>query len=196
MPSLSARLLLHITAALGIPAIGLTLWSWDQPLLCTCGTVHFWVGSIWSSENSQQIADWYTLAHFMHGLAVILMGRLLFKRLSFNALYVIAIASGVGWEIFEHSDFVIRQFRYGTVNQGYTGDSVLNAVSDYVFMMSGFYLARLLPTIWVAALLIGLETTATLVARDGFILEAIMLVHQFEAIEEWQLELKPDHLKN
>ena len=196
MQSVTLRNYLHLAAALGIPAIGLTLWSWGQPLLCTCGTVHFWVGSIWSSENSQQIADWYTLAHFMHGLAVILMGRLLFRHLSFNALYVIAIASGVGWEIFEHSDFVIRQFRYGTVNQGYTGDSVLNAVSDYVFMMSGFYLARYLPTIWVAALLIGLETTATLVARDGFILEAIMLVHQFETIEAWQLELKPDHLKN
>ena len=193
---MSERLLLHITAALGIPAIGLMLWSWGQPLLCTCGSVYLWVGSIWSSENSQQIADWYTLAHFMHGLAVILAGRLLLPRLSLNALYVVAIATGVGWEIFEHTDFVIRQFRYGTVNQGYTGDSVLNAVSDYVFMMSGFYLARYLPTIWVAALLIGLETTATLVARDGFILEAIMLVHQFEAIEEWQLELKPDHLKN
>jgi hypothetical protein len=116
------------------------------------------VGSIWSSENPQQIADWYTLAHFMHGLAVILAGRLLLPRLSLNALYVVAIATGVGWEIFEHTDFVIRQFRYGTVNQGYTSDSVLNAVSYYVFMMSGFYLARYLPTIWVAALLIGLET--------------------------------------
>ena len=114
MQSVTLRNYLHLAAALGIPAIGLTLWSWGQLLLCTCGTVHLWVGSIWSSENSQQIADWYTLAHFMHGLAVILMGRLLFKRLSFNALYVIAIASGVGWEIFEHSDFVIRQFRYGT----------------------------------------------------------------------------------
>ena len=112
-----------------------------------------------------------------------------------NTLYLVAIATGVGWEIFEHSDFVIRQFRYGTVNQGYTGDSVLNAVSDYMFMMSGFYLAAILPTVWVAALVITLESTATLVARDGFILEAIMLVHQFEAIEEWQLELKPDHLK-
>ena len=68
----------------------------------------------------------------MHGLTVILTGRLLFTRLSFNALYVVAIATGVDWEIIEHTDFVIRQFRYGTVNQGYTGDSVLNAVSDYI----------------------------------------------------------------
>ena len=191
----ATRKLLHLAAALGIPAIGFTLWSWGQPLICTCGTVRLWVGSIWSTENSQQIADWYTLAHVMHGLAVILVGRLLFRRVSFNTLYLVAIATGVGWEIFEHSDFVIRQFRYGSVNQGYAGDSVLNAVSDYVFMMSGFYLAAILPTVWVAALVITLESTATLVARDGFILEAIMLVHQFEAIEEWQLELKPDHLK-
>ena len=69
------------------------LWSWGQPLLCTCGSVYLWVRSIWSSENPQQIADWYTLAHFMHGLAVILAGRLLLPRLSLNALYVVAIAT-------------------------------------------------------------------------------------------------------
>jgi len=185
------RQFLNVAAVLGGFAILLTLWTWGQPLICTCRYVQLWVGSIWSSGNSQHIADWYTLSHIVYGLMIVPLGRLISPRLSFNLLFAIAISTGTAWEIVEHTEWVLGQFRDTTVNQGYIGDSVLNAVADYVFMMAGFFFGRLLPSLWTLALMLSLEVTAALVARDSLILETIMLIHRFEAIEIWQQEIEP-----
>lgn len=53
-----ARTNLNIFAAAGIFIIGITLWAWGQPLICTCGEVKLWVGTIFNGGNSQHIADW------------------------------------------------------------------------------------------------------------------------------------------
>lgn len=188
---MTIRQSLNIAAVMGGLAILLTLWAWGQPLICTCGYVVPWVGSIWSSGNSQHIADWYTLSHIVHGLIIIPIGRFLAPRISFNWLFFIAILTGTAWEIVEHTDWVLDQFRATTVNQGYTGDSVLNAVADYIFMMAGFFVASYLPMLWTLALVFILEITAALIARDSLLLEAIMLVHRFEAIDAWQQEINP-----
>ena len=78
-----------------------------------------------------------------------------------------------------------------TVNQGYLGDSVLNAVMDYVFMLSGFAVAMAVPILWTLALIVVMEITAAFVARDSLILETLMLIYPFETIENWQQELNP-----
>ena len=170
------------------------LWVWGQPLICTCGDIQLWVGSIWSSGNSQHIADWYTLSHIAHGVLIVLIGRLIFPKISFNQLFAVAITTGTAWEIVEHTDWVLNQFRDTTVNQGYTGDSVLNAVADYVFMMIGFLVAWMLPSLINLLLIVVLELTAALIARDSLFLEAVMLVHRFEVIETWQQELNPNRV--
>ncbi len=168
----------------------LTLWSWGQPLICTCGYVQIWVNSIWSSGNSQHIADWYTPSHMIHGLMIVPLGRLLAPRLSLNWLFAIAIVTGVAWEVLEHTDWVLGLFRATNVNQGYLGDSVLNAVADYMFMLTGFFIGSLLPTLWTVALILLLEVVATIVGRDSLMLTTIMLIHQFEVIEAWQQQIK------
>jgi len=182
---------LGISATLGGFLIATILLAWGQPLICTCGNVKLWVGSIWSSENSQQIADWYTLSHFVHGLIIFPLGRLIFPKISFKSLCAVAILTGTGWEIIEHTDFVLDQFRATTINQGYIGDSVLNAVSDYCFMLAGFFLASKLPSYVTLLLILVLELTAALLARDSLILETIMLVYPIEAIETWQQQANP-----
>ena len=182
---------LNVAAVLGGIVVFATLWAWGQPLICTCGDVQFWIGSIWSSGNSQHIADWYTLSHIVHGVLIVPVGRLIFPKVSFNVLFAVAISTGTAWEIVEHTEWVLGQFRESTVNQGYIGDSVLNAVADYVFMMAGFFLAWRLPSLWTVGLILTLELTAALIARDSLLLEAIMLVHRFEAIEVWQQQINP-----
>ncbi|MDG1430836.1 MAG: DUF2585 family protein [Paracoccaceae bacterium] len=183
--------MLTAAATFGGLVIFATLFAWGQPLICTCGEVKFWIGSIWSSGNSQHIMDWYTLSHFVHGLIIFPLGRKIFPNISFTSLFAIAILTGVAWEIVEHTDFVLDQFRNTTINQGYIGDSVLNAVSDYMFMMAGFLIGSLLPALVTLALIIALELTAAFTARDSLLLEAIMLAHPFEVIETWQQELNP-----
>jgi hypothetical protein len=119
------------------------------------------------------------------------LARLVFPKISFGALFAIAISTGTAWELVEHTDFVLDQFRDTTINQGYIGDSVLNAVSDYVFMMAGFFVGRLLPSIVTLITIVVLELTAAFIARDSLLLEAIMLVHRFEVIENWQQDANP-----
>lgn len=178
-------------AIAGLFIIAGTLWAWGQPVICTCGQVKLWVGSIFDSGNSQHIADWYTLSHILHGVLIALGGRILFPRLGFNALFAVAIITGIGWEIVEHTNFVLEAFRSTTVNQGYTGDSVLNAVSDYIWMMGGFFAAIAMRTLSVVGMVAALELTAALVARDSLALSTLMLVYPLQSVENWQQEMNP-----
>jgi hypothetical protein len=175
----------------GALAIGLTLWSWGQPLISASGTVRLWVNSIWSTENSQQIADWYTLSHVIHGTIVALVGRALHRWIGQAVVLGVAIATGVAWEIVEHTDWVLNQFRGQTIYQGYVGDSVLNAVCDYLFMMAGFFVAASIPVRVALAGMLGLETTSAVLVRDSLILTTLRVVHPVPEIAAWQDELNP-----
>ena len=125
-------------------------------------------------------------------MLIILVGRLLFPRASVSALFVVAIVTGVSWEIVEHTDMVLNRFRATTLYQGYVGDSVLNAVSDYLWMLGGFFVANALPTVWVVVSIAILEITAAVTARDSLVLTTIMVVHPIEAIIEWKQEINPN----
>ena len=185
--------LLYLIAALGVPAIGLTLWAWGQPLICTCGYVKFWEGLIWASGNSQHIADWYTLSHVLHGVLIILLGRVFGGRVPYEVLLMLAIVTGVGWELVEHTDWVLGKFREATVYQGYLGDSVLNSVMDYVWMWCGFFAARALPTLGIFVLVGALELVAAVLGRDCLTFATIQLIYPLEAIDIYQYAIHPDH---
>ena len=137
------------------------------------------------------IADWYTLSHILHGVLIALVGRLLFPNLGFNILFAVAIVTGIGWEVIEHTNWVLDAFRATTINVGYLGDSVLNAVMDYVFMMGSFFAAYTLRIPIVIAGVIGLELTAGLLGRDSFALSTIQLIAPIDAITDWQQEVNP-----
>ncbi len=175
----------------GLAIIGVTLWAWGQPLICTCGDVKLWVGSVFDGGNSQHIADWYTMSHILHGVLIALVGRLFFPRLGFHALLWIAISTGIFWELIEHTDLVMGAFRTTTINAGYHGDSVLNAVADYVWMLGGFFTAYFLRTPIVFAMIAALELSAGLIARDSLALSTLMLVYPMDAVGDWQQEINP-----
>ena len=186
------RIQMTLIASLGALLIAVTLFAWGQPLICTCGEVQLWVGSIFSSGNSQHIADWYTLSHILQGVLIIFIGRLLFPSVPFSALFGIAIVTGVTWEIVEHTEWVLGLFRATTINQGYVGDSVLNAVADYLWMLAGFFTAHALRTVWALALVAVFELSAALTARDSLTLTTLMLVYPVEAVDSWQQEINPN----
>ena len=183
---------LNIMAALGALLIGVTLWAWGQPLISLSGEVRLWVQSVWSNETSQQVADWYTLSHIIHGMLIALIGRGLSRWVPFGAAYALAIATGVTWEIVEHTDWVLNQFREETIYQGYVGDTVLNAVCDYLFMLGGFALAASVPWRWGVFLIVLFELVSATLARDSLVLTTIRVLHPIPALTAWQDETNPN----
>jgi hypothetical protein len=91
-----------------------------------------------------------------------------------------------GWEVFENTPFVIDRYRSATAALGYTGDSVINSVSDILMMVLGFFAARKLP-IWASvALLLVLELVPLFVIRDNLTLNVWMLLAPSRSIAAWQ----------
>jgi len=163
-------LTLHLMGQPAIAAIGLRLWA-NDPL---------------GPDNSQQLADWYSLSHIVHGLIFYGLTKLFFPRLPFAARLALALGVEVCWEIAENTPFVIGAYRRQALAAGYRGDSIVNSLSDSVMMMTGFTIASRLP--WWASIVLALllEGVAALVIRDGLVLNLLNFAVSWPALEHWQ----------
>ena len=174
-----------VVAAIVVLA-GAALYAMGHPLICKCGFVKLWHFDVVSAENSQHIIDWYTPSHIIHGFLFYGLLWLFAPRLSFGARLILAVAVEATWEVAENTDFVINHYREMTISLDYYGDSVLNSVSDILFMIAGFFLAAWLP-VWVTILLaIALELFVGFMIRDGLTLNVIMFVWPLDSIVQWQ----------
>ena len=158
-----------------------------RPLICTCGTVRLWVGEVFSSENSQQLTDWYTYTHLIHGFGFYLLLWILAPRTSLALRFALAIGLEASWEIIENTPFVIERYRQIALAQGYVGDSVINSVTDTLTGAAGFFLAGLLP-VWVTILVaLVLELFVGFMIHDNLTLNVIQLIYPNDFISHWQL---------
>lgn len=173
----------------GIAIIVLTaviLLAMGRTPICECGTIELWHENAFDSGSSQHLSDWYTPSHVSHGVLFFAGLWLVAGRMTLGMRALAALAIESAWEILENTDFIITRYRETTIALDYFGDSVINSVSDIVFMALGFFLAARLP-IWVSiAGVIATEIVAALVIRDNLTLNVIMLLYPFESILAWQ----------
>jgi hypothetical protein len=161
-----------------------------RPPISKSGHIRFWVGAVNSSENSQQLVDWYSFTHLLHGFllygALRLAGR---GRWPIGLCLVLAVFAEAAWEVVENTDFVIDRYREATISLDYYGDSILNSVFDMFFCALGFVLAAYLPVWLIVATFISIELGLAYAIHDNLTLNVIMLIHPFEAIKHWQMAI-------
>jgi hypothetical protein len=175
-----------VLAAVIICAAAATELAMGRHPICTCGAVDLWVGARDSPKTSQMLADWYSLSHIVHGLIFYALLWLLARRVAVEWRFLAALLVEAGWEVTENTPWVIDRYRATTAALGYSGDSVINSMSDILMMAFGFLLARKLP-VWASiAALVVLELVPLFVIRDNLALNVWNLLAPNRALQAWQ----------
>jgi Protein of unknown function (DUF2585) len=171
--------------AILVPAAAILL-AMGRPPICTCGTIALWEPSALSPRTSQMLADWYSPSHLVHGFLFYAALWWIARSRPVEHRFLAALLIEAGWEIVENTPLIIDRYREATTAIGYTGDSVLNSLSDIAMMGLGFLAARRLP-LWAAmAIVIVLELVPLFVIRDNLTLNVWMLLAPNDAIRAWQ----------
>ncbi len=151
-----ARTLQISLIACGVVAIAaVVLLAMGRPPICTCGTVALWEPSAAGARTSQMISDWYSPSHIVHGFLFYAALWLSARSWPEERRVLVALLIEAAWEVAENTPVVIDRYREATIALGYTGDSVLNSISDMAMMAVGFLAARRLP-LWATAALVAL----------------------------------------
>jgi hypothetical protein len=174
-----ASLFIVVTAAIVLLAMG-------RNPICTCGTLEFWVGARDSPETSQMLADWYSLSHIVHGLIFYAVLWLVARGWPVQWRFLVAMLIEATWEVVENTPMVIDRYRTGTAALGYTGDSVINSMSDITMTALGFLAARKLPVRASVLTLLVLEIVPLFVIRDNLTLNVWALLAPTAGIQAWQ----------
>jgi len=180
-----------VAAALLIGIQVAILHGFGQPLIAASGRILLWVGDPRSSDTSQQLTDWYSFSHIIHGFIFFGLLRVFAPHLPFGVRLLMAMVVEIGWEAAENSPAVIQHYRKQALAAGYVGDSILNSVSDTFMMTLGFFFASRVPARTVIALAIGLELFTAFAIRDNLTLNVVNLIAPsdwapIQAIHDWQ----------
>ena len=175
---------LAIVAILALQA--LVLHTEGHSLISASGHVMLWAGDVKSPENSQQLSDWYTFSHIIHGFVFYLFLWLVFPRMPLAQRLIIAVAIESGWEMLENTTWLINHYREQTLAQGYFGDTIINSLSDSLAAISGFLLASRVPAFATVATAIALEVFVAYEIRDNLTLNILNFIHHFDFIARWQ----------
>jgi hypothetical protein len=184
-PTLSPQRATLTVFALGIAMVFVLRFT-GRRWWCECGSAALFTADAWSAHTSQHVFDPYTASHLLHGVILFFVfniGGL--RRFPTWQLFGVMFLEAA-WEVFENSPMVIERYRTATAAVGYTGDSVLNSVGDFVSCLGGWFLSRRIG--WIGALItfLVLEIGCLLWIRDNLTLNVVMIIHPIEAIAKWQ----------
>ena len=176
-----------VLAALAIVVIAAAiLLAMGRNPICACGTIDLWVGERDSSRTSQMLLDWYSLSHIVHGLLFYAALWFVARRWPIEWRFLTAMLIEASWEVIENTPWIIDRYRTATAALGYSGDSVINSLTDIAMMILGFLTARKLPVWASVALVIILEIVPLFVIRDNLTLNVWMLLAPNRSIAAWQ----------
>jgi hypothetical protein len=171
-------------AILFVAAAAAILFAMGRPPICTCGRIALWGAA--GPEQSQMLADWYSFSHVVHGVLFFVLLRLVAPRWPMERRFLIALVVEAAWEIAENSPTIIDRYREATIALGYSGDSILNSMSDIAMMAIGFLAARKLPAWATVALVLVFELLPLIVIRDNLTLNVWMLLLPDPSVQAWQ----------
>src|ERR1700749_3829095 len=102
------------------------LHIFGPPWIAASGHILLWVGNPLSPDTSQQLTDWYSFSHLIHGMIFFWLLRWIAPGLPAPARLLIAMGVEIAWEVTENSPAVIQHYRQQALAAGYAGDSILN----------------------------------------------------------------------
>lgn len=175
-----------IAAAVLVIAHILALHLLGQPWIAADGVVRLWEGDVLSPRMSQELSDWYSFSHIIHGFLFFWLTRWLAPRLPLSTRLLICMGIEIAWEMAENSPSVINAYRQQALAAGYTGDSIINSVSDVAMMCAGFLAASRLKGRHVVALALCFEIFTISMIRDGLALNVLNFIAPIKAIHDWQ----------
>lgn len=157
-----------------------------QSFLSESGVVEVWHGTVLSPENSQQFSDWYTFSHIIHGVLFFALLSVILPRASIGVRFALAIGLEAGWEFVENTPLVIEHYRTQALAQGYSGDSVVNSLSDTFAAAAGFFFASRAPAWASVALVVCIELVMLYAIRDSLTLNVLGFISPLEWVRVWQ----------
>jgi hypothetical protein len=129
------------------------LLSLRRNWFCTCGSIRLWAG-IDPAQNSQQFFDAYSLLHFAFGCGLYLWLTAMRPHFTLARRAAYAVMSSVLWEMCENLPLVIGIFGTEGTQLAYSGDSIVNSLSDTFSVLIGFAVAsRVSAPVTVSAIL-------------------------------------------
>ncbi len=141
----------------------------DRHWFCTCGSIRLWQGVLDPRQNSQQLTDHYSLLHLAFGVGLFVWLNAIRPHWTLVRLATYAVASSALWEIFENLPLIIHLFGNDGSGRHYSGDSVVNSLSDTFFVLLGFLLASRLSTGLAIAAILFLEIATYVTIGDGVV---------------------------
>ena len=87
---------------------------------CEAGDWSPWSWDVWSTHNSQHLADPYALSHIEHGIGLsVLLAAIFGNKVSLQIRTIIIAMIETTWEIVENTPWMINRYREATISLDY-----------------------------------------------------------------------------